>query len=56
MENLELEFKEPLTWTKLPQGLENSPTFLDEALGVDLLTFWQKYPESTLLQDVENLP
>lgn len=44
-----------LTWTRLSQELKNSPTFFDETLSVDLLTFQQSYLESTLLQHVDGL-
>lgn len=43
------------TRTRLSQEFKNSPTFFDETLSVDLLTFWQSYPESTLLEYVDGL-
>lgn len=41
-------FMGQLTWTRLSQEFKNSPLFFDETLSVDLLTFRQSYPESTL--------
>ena len=44
-----------LTWTRLSHEFKNSPTFFDETLSVDLLTFRQSYPESTLMENVDSL-
>jgi hypothetical protein len=33
-----------LTWTRLPQGVKNSPTLFDEALSQDLIAFRAGHP------------
>lgn len=39
----------------MPQVFKGSPKLLDKTLSAYLLTFWQMYPESTLLQYVNEL-
>lgn len=34
-----------LTWTRLPQGLKDSPTLCDDTLSANLLEFRQEHPE-----------
>lgn len=45
----------PLTWTRLLQGLKNSPTIFVEALHEDLGEYRQQNPHLTLLQCVDDL-
>ena len=44
-----------LTWTRLPQGLKNSPTLFNEALSEDLYEYRTCHPEVILLQYVDDL-
>ena len=44
-----------LTWTRLPQGLKNSPMLFNEALGEDLCEYRTSHPEVVLLQYVDDL-
>ncbi|XP_077633087.1 uncharacterized protein LOC144242164 [Crocuta crocuta] len=44
-----------LTWTRLPQGLKNSPTIFDEDLHEDLVEFHSQNPHLALLQYVDDL-
>lgn len=44
-----------LMWTRLPQGLKNSPTLFDKALHQDLTHFRTSSPQVTLLQYVDDL-
>ena len=43
-----------LTWTRLPQGFENSPTLFNEALGEDLHEYRVDHPNIVLLQCVDD--
>jgi hypothetical protein len=44
-----------LTWTRLPQGYENSPTMFDEALHEDLSEHRVNSPDITLVQYADDL-
>ena len=46
---------EQLTWTRLPQGFENSPMLFNEALGEDLHEYRVDHPNIVLLQYVDDL-
>jgi hypothetical protein len=48
-------FNGQLTWTRLPQGLKNSPTIFDEALHEDLSEYRVEQPQLTLLQYVDDI-
>ena len=44
-----------LSWTRLPQGLKNSPTLFNEALSEDLYEYRSCHPEVILLRYVDDL-
>ena len=44
-----------LTWTRLPQGVKNSPMLFNEALGEDLHEYRVDNPNIVLLQYVDDL-
>lgn len=44
-----------LIWTRLPQGLKNSPILFDETLNAVLLSFLQRDPGTVLLEHVNDL-
>ncbi|XP_045679078.1 LOW QUALITY PROTEIN: uncharacterized protein K02A2.6-like [Phyllostomus hastatus] len=43
------------TWTRLPQGLKNSPTIFNEALSRDLQAFRSTHPSVVTLQYVDDI-
>jgi hypothetical protein len=47
--------KTQMTWTSVPQGFKNSPTWFREALVVDLLIFLEEIPSCTLFQYMDDL-
>jgi hypothetical protein len=49
------ERKTEMAWTRLPEGLKNSPNLFRENLAVDLSTFLEENPSCTLLQYVDDL-